>query len=78
MAHDLIHIAVLHSGDCPTKVAFARMDIGVAEVTLGLGAVVSKLLNDRFEVQPGKFTIKLRRHSKNRRSKARSLIDGLP
>jgi hypothetical protein len=39
MAHDLIHMAVLHSGDSATKVAFARMDTGVAEVTLGLGAV---------------------------------------
>jgi hypothetical protein len=44
MAQDLIHIAVLHGGS-PTKAAFARMDIGVAQVMLGLGAVVLKLLN---------------------------------
>ena len=49
MAHDLIHITVLHSSDSPTKVAFARIDIGVAQVTLGLGAGVSKLLNDCLE-----------------------------
>ena len=51
MAHDLIHIAVLHSGDSATKAAFARMDIGFAEVTLGLGAVVSKLLNGCLKAQ---------------------------
>jgi len=41
MAHDLIHIAVLHGSGSPTKAACARMDIGVAQVTFGLGAVVS-------------------------------------
>ena len=45
MAHDLIHIAVLRSSDSPMKAAFGRMDIGVEQVMLGLGAVVSKLLN---------------------------------
>ena len=59
MAHDLIHMAVLLSGDSPTKAAFARMDIGVAEVTLGLGAVVSKLLNGCLKAQRRRFTIKL-------------------
>jgi hypothetical protein len=53
MAHDLIHIAVLHSSDSPTKVAFACMDIGVGQVTLGLGAGVSKLLNDCLELSVG-------------------------
>jgi hypothetical protein len=49
MAHDLIHIAVLHGSDSPTKAACARMDIGVTQVTMGLDAVVSKLLNDCLE-----------------------------
>ena len=44
--HDLIHIAVLQSSDSPTKAAFGRMKIGVAQVKLGCGAVVPKLLND--------------------------------
>jgi hypothetical protein len=67
MAHDLIHIAVLHSSDLPTEAAFARMDIGVAQVTLGLDAVVSRLLNDCWEAQRRKITIELRRHSSARR-----------
>jgi hypothetical protein len=62
MAHDLIHIAILHSSDSPTKAAFLISDIGVAQVTLGLGVVVSKLLNDCLEAQLRKFTIKLSRH----------------
>jgi len=49
MAHDLIHIAVLHSGNSPTKAAFARMDIGVAQVELGFGAVVSEVSKDCLE-----------------------------
>jgi hypothetical protein len=57
MAHDLIHIAVLHSSDSPTKAAFARMNIGVAQVKLGFGAVVSKVLNDCSGAQRRKFNI---------------------
>jgi len=44
------------SGDSPTKAAFAPTDIGVAEVTLGLGAVVSKLLNGCLKAQRRRFT----------------------
>jgi hypothetical protein len=72
MAHDLIHIAVLHSSNSPTKAAFGRMNIGVAQVKLGFGAVVSQLLNDCLEAKRRKFNIspaipKLRRRSSVRR-----------
>ena len=49
MAHDLIHIAVLHSGNSSTKTAFTRMDIGVAQVKLGFGAVVSEVSEECLE-----------------------------
>ena len=49
MAHDLIHIAILHTSDSPMKAAFARVDIGVARVKLGFGAVVTEMSNDCLE-----------------------------
>jgi hypothetical protein len=38
--------SLFQSSNSPTKTAFARMNIGLAQVEFGCGAVVSRLLND--------------------------------